>query len=766
MRKQSAGRKKEMSQHPKLVTVTEIEQGYPVLEPFSQYSQTYALHIWTYACVKAIMNNAAAVEINPYIQKGEEWISNEGHPFKKLLANPNPYMSGYSLRQCIYGFLALCGNAYLYMERMKGTDVKELWPLISDKVTAVPSKEKLIDHYELATSTGKEILNYSDIIHFKSFNPDNLIYGQGSTAPVRNTIATDLFAQVWNKSFFSNNATPYGVLETDSNLDDGTRTRLRQQWKELYQGPDKTGKTAILEAGLKYKKISEAIKDMDFVNLRKEMRIEILGAFGVPPALVGVLEYANYSNMTEQKKIFWTETLVPQIKSVEEMLTLRIAQETGDKKSVFEGDYSAVEALRENAEVIARTAKIYIDAGFPPNMVIEALNLPFEQFEGGDQPRPAQGIQGQIAQIQLSLKELKAQGTVIQTLIFSKDKFSKEEAIKWISDHGFKNNGVDESENGYLFKQRESSDFDPDGFGEGQQYKTINLTDGVKAVIGFLIKGIGLEDFDRTREVSREAEWKRLDGAVIKHEKKLEFSMRSYFRGQNIRVLKAVEKHRQVILSQAKSVKKIEDVIDMIFDTITEEKLMNLASHKIIKGTFFDFAIRTLDRIKPGLDFSLDDPVANDWIEQKVFKLVRKATETTREQLTEAIVEGVQEAVISGFTEGETLKQIVERINDVHDFAMEGRSKTIARTETHSASNAGSQSAMEKAGIEKKEWLAQRGDWENVRDSHKDADGQVVDIKDSFRMMTGAMLRFPGDGDGPPEEIINCRCKAVPFREE
>jgi hypothetical protein len=83
------------------------------------------------------------------------------------------------------------------------------------------------------------------------------------------------------------------------------------------------------------------------------------------------------------------------------------------------------------------------------------------------------------------IKRLKAaKTTTIQTLIFSKDKFKTvAEAHKWISDHGFaETKEPDETETSFRFRQES-----PENFASGTM-RTIDITDGVKAVIGRLKK--------------------------------------------------------------------------------------------------------------------------------------------------------------------------------------------------------------------------------------------------------------------------------------
>ena len=51
-----------------------------------------------------------------------------------------------------------------------------------------------------------------------------------------------------------------------------------------------------------------------------------------------------------------------------------------------------------------------------------------------------------------------------------------------------------------------------------------------------------------------------------------------------------------------------------------------------------------------------------------------------------------------------------------------------------------------------------------VRDSHAavGVDGQVRDIGDPFVLGDGVTLLYPLDPSGPPGDVINCRCVAIP----
>jgi len=89
------------------------------------------------------------------------------------------------------------------------------------------------------------------------------------------------------------------------------------------------------------------------------------------------------------------------------------------------------------------------------------------------------------------------ESTKIQTLILSKDKFkSTEAAKKWIEENDFVFHKVDETEDSYRFRQVEPSEFIDSSF------RTINIANGVKAVIGKLkeSKSLDLSGFVKTEK--------------------------------------------------------------------------------------------------------------------------------------------------------------------------------------------------------------------------------------------------------------------------
>ncbi len=104
----------------------------------------------------------------------------------------------------------------------------------------------------------------------------------------------------------------------------------------------------------------------------------------------------------------------------------------------------------------------------------------------------------------INLSTLLQEGTTVQTLILSKDRFpTLDEARQWTKDNDFKDDKVDEPEDGktFRFRQIDPDKFKTEGFGEGDgKFRVIDITDGVQATIGFLQESTSLGGHDDEKE--------------------------------------------------------------------------------------------------------------------------------------------------------------------------------------------------------------------------------------------------------------------------
>lgn len=119
----------------------------------------------------------------------------------------------------------------------------------------------------------------------------------------------------------------------------------------------------------------------------------------------------------------------------------------------------------------------------------------------------------------------------------------------------------------------------------------------------------------------------------------------------------------------------------------------------------------------------------------------------------------ITKSVTSSILQGKSIKHMADDLQKRITTMSRDSAIRTARTAVTGAQNAGrmdSYAAAEKMGIKvKKEWLATLDS--RTRHSHAMLDGEKVDQDKKF----SNGCRFPGDPQGPPWEIYNCRCTLI-----
>lgn len=691
------------------VSVADFASGKPEAPPRNPKPalDAYQRNVWVYSGVYAIAAAAASLPIK-VVRKSSDGESEEeiGHPFVKLLNNPNPFMTRLDIVELLVIFLENAGDGYLLFDDLADTgrpknarlllkQVKELWPIAPNMMKVAPGQNDLIDSYTYAyqgtLSSGKSIvLSRAEVAHFRYPNPLSLIYGQGSTQAVAGAINGDDWAERLNNAFFKNGGLPSALLKTEKALSKEQRAEMRQEWSRLYSGVQNAHKVAILEAGLDLAIPNQGgRKDMEFESYSLNAQKRILAALGVPPVIVGSQD-AKYDNAEQQLRVFWEMTMLPKLRRMAAVLTKKLHElgEADDLEVIF--DTVGVKALQVDHKTQGDIAKIWRDIGVPANELIRIFGPDgLEQFEGGDVPMIPAGF--------MPIEDVLSGA-----------------------------NGTDPAASG-ISPEGTPEDAPPDPGAEDQP------GDPKKKAAGSSDKAID------------DAHWKRFIATSEPGFRRLRAELKRFFAGQRARVqAKLAEAYRAAPDSAVRA-----PSVELISIDLNEEtKKLAKAARKSIEAIYLKMGKQAVADIGvSGIDFSIESPLARQFLDSHIFKFSFEVNKTTQARLRDAL----QEKIASGATQAD----LTEVIKEQFDFAQTWRAARIARTESGIAGNAGIYHGMKLAGVEGKRWISSRD--EKVRETHKAVDGDQVPLRDPFEV-GGALMMFPGDPSGPVEEIVNCRC--------
>ncbi len=295
-----------------------------------------------YACVRLLAETIAGLPLHLYRFSDEKNSGKEravNHPLYKILyRQPNPEMTSFSFRETLMTHLLLYGNAYAQIIRDGKNVVLGLYPLLPENVE-VDRNEKGEIYYiyhaytdEVPGEKNKDIIFRRDeIFHIPGLGFNGLV-GFSPIAMMKNALGTTIAVEKYGSAFFKNGAQPSGVLEHPGVLKDPAR--IRENWSQVYGGPNNAHKVAVLEEGMQYKAISLPPEDSQFLSTRQFGVNEICRIFRVPPHMVQDLEHATFSNIEHQSIDFVVHTLTPWLVRFEQAIIKDLLLE-GEQDTIF-----------------------------------------------------------------------------------------------------------------------------------------------------------------------------------------------------------------------------------------------------------------------------------------------------------------------------------------------------------------------------------------------------------------------------------------------
>jgi len=341
----------------------------------------YKTSIYVFRAVRTIVQAASAI---PWVILDKNGEHIENHPLAKVLARPNPEFSGQDMIELMIAHLELVGNA-LWMPIIVGNQVKEIWPVMPDLVSPIPSDQpgEWLKGWQVLGQNGVEItLPPEQFLHFMQMDPGDLYWGTSPLIAAARTIDTDNEAQDFQKISMQNRATPDGAFTFEAPLTLEQLEEARRQMRENFLQKSRSREPWVLGAGAKWEQMSLSPKELDFVASRLQNKRDIAGAFGISPIFLGDLEQSSYNNMMEARKALYEDVVIPLLDDAKSTLNLKIAPLYGD--IIISYDTSKVAALREDYTKKVEQAKNLWGMGVPFDQINARLEMGFDEFPGWD----------------------------------------------------------------------------------------------------------------------------------------------------------------------------------------------------------------------------------------------------------------------------------------------------------------------------------------------------------------------------------------------
>ena len=714
-------------------------------------SRPYAQHPWVYACVSSIAKAVASVPLVLQTKgRDGEMAPVDSGPLYDLLRKPNKLMSQRKFLKSITQTQQLYGETMLLMMSRNSNGMityidptekiqvpQELWPVRGDLLEEIiDERTNLPRAWRMQTAKGTVEIPNESLIHIAEANPYNPIRGMGPMAAAFRTCAKDFVLDRYDEALLQNSGSPGGILSVDGHLTDADQRAISDAWRESHGRPESNRKTAVLPQGTKYEEVGFSPQEMEFQQMRLLNRETVMSIFGVTKPIIGLTEGLNYASSLLAFRSFYEVTVIPFLDFLaDEMETKFISRLVGPESEYSLGfDLSGVAALREDTDAkVDRALKLFGAGG---RTFSEAANL--AGWDIGD----TEIERGDIAFIPTNVTELQVD--------------EDGNMIKAPSPIPAPPSGSEEDEDEDDEGEEDEIAIDEDD----DEQEDRNIT--IRREVSF---PAGLETVE-----AREKYWREWDAEIQRGEDRIG-------RGAK-RVL------REIVLQMRKRLREVaegpwqeypEPTGRSICKTVaTEAEIQRLLNLNVkewgdemiavldprITALIIDSAIQAHMEIGgSGMILSATDPVVVRYLAEKKIILAN---------ISKDIIRDVQRSIVKIIAAGDgsynSLREAIWfTLKDSEAYlgaTMKGlgtRASRIARTETTGAANYGRQQQMVSDGINTNIWLAMP----TARPTHAELNGTEVPVGDYF----GYGLKFPGDPEGGPAEVINCRCVLLPGKQ-
>lgn len=313
----------------------------------SAYAAMYRRHLWVYTLVSKRARATARLPLPVYQHDELNRPKVDNHPMASLLARPNPAMTGFNLWKWTSSTYDIHGITFWLKRRPRGGGAPiGLFPLHpSAMIYDDASGRWSFDNGKVRLAD----IDDADLVIFRDFDPDSLNHGMSPLEPLRSTLENEWNARTATASFWARGARPGFVLSHPGRLTPKAADRLRTEFDSIKAGAGNTGSTLVLEEAMEAKPLTLTAEEAQYIETRKLNREEVCAAFDVPPPVVHILDHATFSNITEQMRSMYRDTMAPHLKGFEAAIELDLRQAEWPDDDVY-AEFLMDEVLRGDFE--------------------------------------------------------------------------------------------------------------------------------------------------------------------------------------------------------------------------------------------------------------------------------------------------------------------------------------------------------------------------------------------------------------------------------
>lgn len=304
-------------------------------------SAAAALEVTTVlACCRVLADGVAQIPFKIYQadSKGGRAPAEDHPTFDLVSARPNAWQTSFEFRETLMFHLALCFNAYVFVNRAGG-EVRELIIIEPSRVKVEKANKSPVDQsvtYKVRGDNGEEKLFPSDTIWHLKGPSWNSWLGMDVVQLAREAIGLSRQLEIGQADFQNSGAKVSGVLAVEGSLSPEKYRFLADWLKQFSPGNERSGDVMVVDNGGKFQSMNMSAIDQQLIETRKHQIEEITRAFRIMPIMVGHADKtATYASAEQMFLAHVVHTLSPWYERIEQSANVNLLSDDERKAGLY-----------------------------------------------------------------------------------------------------------------------------------------------------------------------------------------------------------------------------------------------------------------------------------------------------------------------------------------------------------------------------------------------------------------------------------------------
>lgn len=323
------------------------------------------------AAVSFLADNAAQVPLKVYERAGDNDRPRvTDSPMALLLKQPNPDMTPFELRRCVYSDLLLYERFVAILVRSADTPSGwELRPVPNTWVQGYSGSSPFAPETIAVGAPGIAPIEVpaDSFVLFHGYSPTDPMRQYSRIAALSETLHEQVESNAFRRQMWRRGGRFNAYITRPKDVqpwDDEGFERFKQTWRNSWAGGDASdaGGTPILEDGMEIRTVQFNSRDAQWADSVKLAREDVAAVYHFNPALLWPGSGQTYASARDNARALYNDCLAPVLMQVTDRLNMDVAPRIGEPS----GNYVAYDiTIKTQGTLEERIAALQTACGGP-----------------------------------------------------------------------------------------------------------------------------------------------------------------------------------------------------------------------------------------------------------------------------------------------------------------------------------------------------------------------------------------------------------------